>query len=288
MPEALEINATPLVLAVAPTGARRTKADHAALPITPAEVARETARAHEAGAAMLHLHVRDSAGLHSIDADLYREATAAVRAAVGDRMVVQITTEAVGRFTPEEQIACVRAVRPEAASIAIREICPPGGDETALADLSLFMAREKIAPQFILYDVPDVERFLDLRRRGVLVAGTVLYVLGRYAVGQRSSAADLLPFVRAGEGAGLPWSLCAFGPEERACALTAAALGGHVRVGFENNMWLPDGTPAPDNAALVAGIAARATDLGRRLADADETRRMGLVEFSGEALQPAV
>lgn len=272
MQTTISVTPAPLVLAVAPNGARRGKADHPALPVTPAEIARETQKCVEAGAAMLHLHVRDTSGGHSIDADLYREATALVRAAVGDRVVIQITTEAVGKFTPDEQISCVRSVRPEAVSIAVREICPPGADETALADLAAFMLREKIAPQWILYDVPDVQRFLDLRRRGVIPVGSVLYVLGRYSPGQLSSAADLLPFLAAAEGEQFAWLLCAFGPRERACALTAAALGGHCRIGFENNLFLPDGRLAPDNAALIAGVAALALHAGRRLATADEAR----------------
>jgi 3-keto-5-aminohexanoate cleavage enzyme len=268
----IDVTPAPLVLAVAPNGARRGKADHPAMPVTPAEIARETAKCLEAGAAMLHLHVRDAAGAHSIDADLYRQATAAIRGAVGDRVVIQITTEAVGRFTPEEQIACIAAVRPEAVSIAVREICPPDGDETRLADLTAFMQRERVAPQWILYDVPDVQRFLDLRRRGIVSAGSVLYVLGRYSPGQLSAPADLLPFLRAAEGETLAWFLCAFGPLERACGLTAAALGGHCRIGFENNLFLPDGSIAPDNAAQIAGVAARAGDVGRRLASAEEAR----------------
>lgn len=268
----IEVTPAPLILAVAPNGARRGKADHPALPITPAEIARETEKCLEAGAAMLHLHVRDTAGGHSIDAGLYREATAAVRAAVGDRVLIQVTTEAVGMFTAAEQVACIRALRPEAVSIAVREICPPGGDEKALADLAAFMQRERIAPQWILYDVPDVERFLSLRWRGIIPAGSVLYVLGRYAPGQLSSAADLLPFLQAAGDEEFAWLLCAFGPQERACALAAAALGGHCRIGFENNLFLPDGSLAPDNAALIAGVAARVGDVGRRLASADEAR----------------
>jgi len=65
-----------------------------------------------------------------------------------------------------------------------------------------------------------------------------------------------------------------FGPREAACALTAAALGGHVRVGFENNLLLPDGTVAPDNAALVRNAAAGAALCGRGLASADAIRAM--------------
>lgn len=63
-------------------------------------------------------------------------------------------------------------------------------------------------------------------------------------------------------------------PREGACAALAAALGGHARVGFENNLTLSDGTPAPDNAALVAPAAAAARLIGRPLADADAARAL--------------
>ena len=68
--------------------------------------------------------------------------------------------------------------------------------------------------------------------------------------------------------------MCAFGRREAACALTAAALGGHIRVGFENNLHLPDGTTAPDNAALVRVVAEGVTMLGRGLADAGAARAL--------------
>src|SRR5690554_6718411 len=97
----------PFAIAVAPNGARRTKADHPRLPMLPDELARDAAEARAAGAAMIHLHVRDAEGKHSLDLGLYREAIAAVRDAVGDRLVVQATTEAVGRYTPREQMALV-------------------------------------------------------------------------------------------------------------------------------------------------------------------------------------
>ena len=114
----------PFAIAVAPNGARRTKADHPRLPITASEIARDAAEALEAGAAMIHLHVRDTNGAHTLDADLYREAVAAVKETVGDRLVIQITTEAVGRYTPQEQIAVIDALTPESVSIALREILP--------------------------------------------------------------------------------------------------------------------------------------------------------------------
>ena len=104
----------------------------------------------------------------------------------------------------------------------------------------------------------------------------MLFVLGRYAAGQRSDPRDLLPFLNPLPDAGMHWSVCAFGPSESACVLTAAALGGHVRVGFENNLWLANGRLADDNAALVAQAHAGIKLTGRVAATAHEMRAWGM------------
>ncbi len=105
---------TPLVVIVAPNAARRTKANHAKLPITPAEIADEGVRCAEAGASVLHVHVRSDDGRHTLDAKRYRAAINAVRRKVGERMMIQTTTEALGCYVPAEQMAMVRALHPEA------------------------------------------------------------------------------------------------------------------------------------------------------------------------------
>lgn len=265
---------TPLILAVAPTGARKTRADHPAIPITPDEIAREAARCREAGAAMIHLHVRDADNRHSLDADAYAEATAAIRREVGERIVIQMTTEAVGIYSPAEQMDAVRAVRPEAASMAVRELCPDEASVPAFAEFLTWMAAERVLPQYILYAAEDVGRFIHLQRRGVIPQARpfLLFVLGRYTPGQKSVPADLLPFLEAARDIEADWAICAFGARECACALTAAGLGGHVRVGFENNTLMADGSVADDNAALVEQTASSARLLGRALADADQAR----------------
>ena len=125
----------------------------------------------------------------------------------------------------------------------------------------------------ILYDEQDVANGQSLRQRNVIPEGPwfLLFVLGRYTAGQTSSPTDLLPFLQRHDNA-YPWAMCAFGPQENTCAITAAGLGGHVRVGFENNLYLKDGRQAPDNAALVAQVADGARVLGRSLATADDIR----------------
>lgn len=266
----------PLILSVAPNGARKTHADHPALPIAPEELALCAARCRHAGAAMIHLHVRDAEGGHTLDVGRYREAIAAIRGEVGEGIVIQVTSEAVGRYTAAEQMAMVVELQPEAVSLAIRELLPAeGGDERSVA---LFLAdcwMAGVLVQFICYDAADLARLALLQQEGTVPPGrlSVLYVLGRYTPGQRSQPADLLPFLAAGGSQHL-WSLCAFGAQEAACATAALTLGGHARIGFENNLLLPDGRTAEDNAASVAVVADIARRLARPLADAATARRL--------------
>ncbi|MDF3832565.1 3-keto-5-aminohexanoate cleavage protein [Cupriavidus basilensis] len=266
---------SPLIITVAPNGAYKTAKDHPAVPLTARTLAAEARACLDAGAAMMHMHVRQPDGRHSLDAGIYREALAAVRQAVGDALLVQVTSEAAGIYRAAEQIAMVRELRPEAVSIGLREIAVPDIPEAELAGFLAWLARERVMTQIILYDAADVARWQALRARGLVPPGawSVLFVLGRYSAGQVSSPHDLLPFLQVFDGS-LPWAICAFGREENACVTTAAAFGGHVRVGFENNLKLRDGSTAPGNAALVGQAAEGARTLGRPLASAEQARRI--------------
>ncbi|WP_458766097.1 beta-keto acid cleavage family enzyme [Cupriavidus basilensis] len=266
---------SPLIITVAPNGAYKTAKDHLAVPLTAAALAADARACLEAGAAMMHMHVRQPDGRHSLDPQIYREALAVVKKEVGDALLVQVTSEAAGIYRAAEQIAMVRELRPEAVSIGLREIAVPDIAEAELADFLAWLARERVMTQIILYDAADVARWQALRARGLVPPGawSVLFVLGRYSAGQVSSPRDLLPFLQVYDGA-LPWAICAFGREENACVTTAAAFGGHVRVGFENNLKLRDGSTAPGNAALVGQAAEGARTLGRPLASANEARQI--------------
>ena len=263
----------PLMIAVAPNGARKQQSDHPRLPITPREIAHTAAACVEAGACMLHLHVRDADNRHSLDSTRYREAIAAIRAEAGEELIIQITTEAVGSYTREEQMRAVIEVRPEAVSLAIRELCPPDTNEKSAAEFFSYLHREKIAPQYILYSKEDILHFANLLERGIIPDEkiSVLLVLGRYSENQESNPADLEPLVRA-----LPpihnWSLCAFGASETACMLEAIGRGGHCRVGFENNLFMSDGSLARDNAALVSSVIDGAAILERHIASTTQAR----------------
>lgn len=266
---------SPMMIAVAPNGARKQKADHSGLPITPLELAAAAVDCRDAGASMIHLHVRDAQGGHSLDVDAYRAATAAVRNGVGDEMIIQITTEAVGIYSVDQQIEMVKALKPEAVSLAVRELCPQAEDEIKAANFFAWLQKERVAAQYILYSADDVKRFDALRRGGVIPGDTlsVLYVLGRYSDGGASSALELLPMLAAADSS-VTWSLCAFGATEASCMLVAAGLGGHGRVGFENNMLLLNGDIAPSNGALITQVANGVASMGRRVASKSEARSL--------------
>lgn len=264
----------PIVLAIAPNGGRRTKADHPALPLSAAELARTAAECLAAGCAMIHLHVRDRDGRHVLDQAAYADAIAAIRKEVGDRLVIQITSESLGLYSSDLQMAVAKAVRPEAVSLALRELAPSTQDEPAFGDFLGWLRRERIIPQIILYAPDDARRLGDMMRRGMVPfeSPAVLYVLGRYSAGQTSRPRDLLPFLADDVPQFRHWMMCAFGRHEAACATAAALLGGHVRVGFENNLLLPDGRVAPSNAALLAACSQPLRDLGLAIATADDLR----------------
>ncbi len=265
-----------VILAVAPNGGRRGKADHPGIPLTAEELVVEAPIWRDAGASVLHLHVRDESGAHTLSPAAYADATEKLRAAVGDGMVIQITTEAVGRFTPPEQMETVRAVRPEAVSLALRELAPGDDDKKTFADFLAWMQAEGIAAQIILYDRHDTERLVRWCRDGVIdpAALSVLYVLGRYTANQTSNPVDLLAYLGVEEPPFRDWMMCAFGPNELRCAALAALLHGHVRIGFENNFYMPGGKLAARNADLVDLTATTLKALHMDLASAADVRSL--------------
>ncbi|MFV1878468.1 3-keto-5-aminohexanoate cleavage protein [Nioella sp.] len=244
---------------LAPNGARKTKADHPALPMTIAETVAAARAAHAEGAGALHAHVRDAEGGHSLDPGLYRELIAEM-ARVVPEMPVQITTEAAGRYSPADQRAVVRGVLPEGVSVALSEMWPANAPDDEASRFYHWAAEAGIAVQHILYSPVEVVRLSELARRAAIPAPLqLLYVLGRYLPPQPATPEALTGFLTAASALPerLDWAACAFGPQETDCLLAAIKAGGKARIGFENNLTFPDGTPAPDNAARVADFIRR-------------------------------
>lgn len=256
-------------IAVAPNGGRRTEADHPALPTTPQALAETAKTCLEAGAAMMHVHVRDAARKHILDAEAYQTAISAIQSACGDNLVLQITTEALGLFPTEAQRNVVRTVQPEAASLAFRELARDGTGAERFAELLRWMRQSGIAPQIILYDTDDLSRFQAFLQHYEFSAQdiSVLYVLGRYTE-MPQGLHQLVRFVNFDAPLFRDLMVCAFGAEETACVTAAALFGASPRVGFENNLWLPNGEIAADNAALIKSAFTAMTAVGLQIGDA--------------------
>lgn len=263
-----------VVLMVAPNGARKTRADHSRLPVSIEDTVSEAVLCQAAGASALHAHVRGDNDEHVLDAGLYRELIAEMdRRAPG--MLVQITSEAVGIYSPEQQVACVKAVKPQMASMALREISCNFDQPDFARQFFDWSDENRVHIQHILFSAEDFEHFLDYREGGIIPAGhrCVLFVLGRYSANFQSEPADLDPFLRHNLSE-LDWFTCAFGRREQECVMAAIAAGGHARIGFENNLYLPSGEIAINTAALVDNLIAALRLQGLSATNPDEARQL--------------
>lgn len=247
----------PIIISVAPNGARKSKKDFPTLPISPQEILEEAGRCVDAGATLFHLHVRDDLGGHSLDTARYREAIDLIKAAYGDHLIIQASTETVEIYEPKDQIKLVTELVPPSASIGVRELIPNQEHEFAAAEFLTWAVSKKILLQYILYSEDDIAYFSDLLKRGVIPKTSVLFllfVLGK-KTGQKADVSELAPMVKTMRevlvDVNVEWAVCAFGDQELPCMLEAVREGGHVRIGFENNHVLNDGTLAKNTAALV-------------------------------------
>jgi 3-keto-5-aminohexanoate cleavage enzyme len=263
-----------VVLTVAPNGGRKTKVDCPLLPLSADELARTAAECLERGASMIHLHVRDAEGRHCLDPEVYRATIGRICQEVGDRLVLQITSESIGRYSPAEQRAAVLKTNPEAVSLALRELAPEEADEKDFCDFLRKLKQMRIWPQIILYTPAEAERLGAMLKQGLIPFDklSVLYVLGRFALTRTALPRDVLPFLAPEMPRFESWSVCAFGRREAACVTAAALLGGHGRVGFENNLALPDGARARSNAELVGATAQALEAVGLQTQTAEGLR----------------
>ncbi|MCG6931061.1 MAG: 3-keto-5-aminohexanoate cleavage protein [Desulfofustis sp.] len=245
---------TPILIASAPNGARRTKADHPRLPITAGELVETAVACAEAGAGMMHFHIRDPHQRHSLDPEQYRRTLTELEAAVGDRMLLQVTSEAAGIYSQPEQIELMKRFAPHCISCGLREFIRDEGDlESASAFFSgLHDAGTLI--QYILYTPEEAGWFSKLCQQGAIPGSRhfLLFVFGRYTE-QLAVLPHIDDFLRQLEHHRLPfsWMVCGFNLQEFEQAEAAAVRGGHIRVGFENNCLNPDGNLTGDNSEQV-------------------------------------
>ena len=243
-------------LMVAPNGARPMKKDHPAVPITIFETA-ETAKAcFDAGADGIHFHMRDQKGQHILDSGLCKEALSELQKKV-PRMHLQVTTEAVGRYSPDAMRKLAYDVVPPGISIGIREMIPsrvPSAEDINLYK-NLTEAGTKI--QHICYEPKDIDLLSELLSlANIPTNGTwCMFVIGHYS-GIVSNPENIPPFLDKlkKHNINADWAVCAFAKEELSCLKMAIKLGGKIRVGFENSILMPDGKIAPNNESKVQAV----------------------------------
>ena len=161
----------PTIIMAAPNGARKVKTDHPAVPVTIVETIANAKECHAAGASILHAHVRDDNGKHLLDVGRYLQLLDGLHQEVPE-MLVQITTEAVGIYTPEQQADLVFALKPDFVSVGFREMIGDNG-EAARALAKHFYHQsfaEQINVQHILYDLDDLQQFRVAMADGILPA----------------------------------------------------------------------------------------------------------------------
>ena len=268
-------NQSQVIICVAPSGGRRSYKDHPNIPLTPTELSETAVESLDAGASVFHLHVRDHNLRHVLDVSAYKTAIQAIYLRVGKNLVIQVTTESCGLYQPEQQIKMVKELRPEAVTLSLMELIPDTAYEVQAGNFFSWLSAERIFTQFIVFNSNEVKYLAELVQRGIVPSHDpcVLYVLGRYSQNQLSIPSDLDEFLEA-SFLKKAWFVCAFGKDEARCIDYALSQGGHARIGFENNLFLPNGKVAKSNAELVRIAAIDAVKRNRVLADSNQARHL--------------
>ncbi|WP_413111500.1 3-keto-5-aminohexanoate cleavage protein [Thaumasiovibrio sp. DFM-14] len=263
---------------VAPNGARRDKTDCPNIPITLDEMLSTALACRDAGASILHVHVRDETGAHTLDHSLNQQWLAKLEAKLADSMVVQMTTESVGRYSYQDIATYIATVPAKAISVALNELFPPEVLETSQLEgvrKCLTEAQRRGALiQYILYHPDELETYQTLVAKQVLPSQHhLLVVLGKISPQQQARPQELNAFLKRGIAeTGVRWAVCAFGLRELECLEYALGYGADLRVGFENNICLPNGILATSNAEQVEAVTRVVLRQGYRCLDADEIR----------------
>ena len=274
-----------VVVSAALTGALTTRDQCPAIPYTPEEIAEEAAAAREAGAAVAHIHARTDEGEPTYSTETYRE----IREAVRDRtdIVINFSTGAID-VPVEERLDYVTTVQSEMAALNMGSMnyakyserrgdfvfdmvfANPFGE---IRELLAGMNEAGVTPELECFDTGHLGNARPLLRDGVLErpyhVSLIMGVLG----GIPATVENLAHQVRQ-----LPpdttWQVIGISRDQWPLVAAALSMGGNVRVGLEDNFYLPDGTMADGNAELVAAAVDLAERVGREPATPDDAREI--------------
>jgi uncharacterized protein (DUF849 family) len=278
----------PVILTCAISGAVANREQCPAIPYTPEEYAAEARRIVDEGGSMIHIHARRPDGTPSYEVEDFRAITEAILAEVGD-VVINYSTGAVG-VPVEKRIAYLRELRPDVAALNMgsmnfakysrrrRELVFSmvfANPFDEIVELLRAMNEHGIKPEHECFDLGHLGSLAPLIHMGILReplhVSCVMGVLGGVPPTARNLAAmvDNVP-------AGSHWGVIGVSREQWMLAGAALSLGGSVRVGLEDNFYLPDGSMARSNGDLIAQARSMVESVGRRVASVAEAReRLG-------------
>ncbi|MBI5605596.1 MAG: 3-keto-5-aminohexanoate cleavage protein [Deltaproteobacteria bacterium] len=287
------------IITVAVTGSLTTRVQNPHLPVTPEELAESVAESCQAGAAVVHLHVRDPiTGKPVQDVSLFKKTIGLIRKKCN--IIVNVTTGGGPGMSLEERIGVVsslsvdQSVKPEMASLNAGSLnfgffdreqrkfilddvqMNPWSGILHFADT---MKAHGIKPEIEIYDAGMIHNAIFLREIGAMKTPLHFqFVLG--VLGGMQPTVENLVFLKNAIPSGSTWGLCAVGLNIFSLGPVAIALGGNVRVGFEDCIYISKGNLAQSNAQMVRKIAALSREMGREVATCREARALlNLSEF---------
>ncbi|GAA4328378.1 3-keto-5-aminohexanoate cleavage protein [Pigmentiphaga soli] len=283
----------PTILSCAVTGNITTVAQHPGLPCTPEQIATACIDAARAGAAIVHIHVRHADGRPSMELAHYREVVERIRASDVD-VVINLTTGPGQRFIPgaddpkvaapgstlmrpEPRVEHIVALRPEMCSLDLNTMYSGSSvvinTPASVRTMASLIREAGTLPELEVFDSGDIHLAHDLLRDGIIDAPPLFQIVLGVKYGASATPATM-QYLRSILPQGANWAAFGIGRWEFPMLAQAFLLGGHVRVGLEDNIYIEKGVLAPDNAALVGKGARIVADLGGRLATAGEAREI--------------
>ncbi|MGE6761556.1 3-keto-5-aminohexanoate cleavage protein [Corallococcus interemptor] len=268
----------PMVITAAMVGAETTREQTPYLPITAEEIAEDAVKCREAGAAMVHIHVRTAEGKPSQDAELFRAAIRAIRKRTD--ILIQVSTGgAVGMGVDERcgGLTLTGADKPDMATLTTGTV--NFGEEVfwnprpLVRDIAKRIKGIGLKPELECFDVGMIDEARYLAKEGLVdLPAHFDFVLG--VPGTLQARPEVLDFMIASLPEGSSWTVAGVGRQQLPFVDEAAKRGGNARVGLEDNIYLSKGVLAKGNFELVAEAAKRARAAGRELATPEQARQL--------------
>ena len=261
-----------LIITAALTGAEVTREQQPALPVTPQEIAIAAEECVRAGASIVHLHARQADGMPTQDRETYRQIIAAIRERCD--VIVQVSTGGAVGMTSAERLAPV-TLAPEMATLSMGTV--NFGDDVFMnhpADMETFLhaiQAHGVKPEFEIFDTGMITTLNRWLKRGLLQGPQhVDFVLG--IPGGMAGTPQALMYMVEQLPPDATWTVAGIGSAQLPLGTLAILLGGHVRVGFEDNVYYRKGELASSNAQLVSRIARISQELNRPVATPAQAR----------------